>query len=238
MCNICCKSVIKGIQSKYNNLNENKISDSVHVCRKCMTDPNTLFLHDDIKNYRNKELIRELKNLIIDINKNFPVSSSRQFYFNLFDNNLHKGKERSHSRQTHDLLRNFENTYYENESNKIKEIEKNYAHCLKISIANCHEMAHFCLLYFYYKGKNRKINYKYTVFSALDADHVFFCIHEDDIKNSGIICDPWYKSVFLFKNLPEYYGITKAEALLSDSDIKSLNSYYTNLSQIRPRRFI
>lgn len=132
VCHACSQAKMNGIQSQFTKPH-NKISDYVKICRRCITNPNQLFLHDDIREYPHKEIINEYKNLVIEMNKNFPVSSSRQNQFNLYDPNLHSSKIAKiiHRNKTFELLRVFEKSYYDNEKNLIKSLEKRVPTLLK-----------------------------------------------------------------------------------------------------------
>ena len=60
-----------------------------------------------------------------------------------------------HMQMTGRLLRVYGNDFYNNEINTIKSIEKRYSHCLKVGIANCHEMALF-FVFFTFLLQNKK----------------------------------------------------------------------------------
>lgn len=231
---------IKGLNPTHFTPANHKISDEIKICRKCFVAPNRIFLHDDILLQRDS-FINELINLSIQINKNFPVSSSRQNYFEEFDHNLHMNPadRNLHMQMTGRLLRVYGNDFYNNEINTIKSIEKRYSHCLKVGIANCHEMALFCFLHFYYKIKKIYLfcNLTCNIFVANDADHVFFCVSKKDLfgRIIKIVCDPWYKSVFLLKNLSNYYNINDISDILNYEAVKNLGSTYSKLEEIPPR---
>ncbi len=152
----------------------------VPVCLNCIKNPDVFFIKDKPNNLI--ESVERVFDLCVDAinlaNKVFPISPSKQSYYDDYNPILHKtGKERRvhflFSQGSLDLLRK----RYKITKNKLQAVEDMLSEALKISIANCNEMSLFCFMYLFYAQNRREIfTTEFALFNSLTEDHVFLII--------------------------------------------------------------
>lgn len=206
---------------------------AVRVCDRCFKDPYTLFVDDGCPPNADPQLIhiyRLAKSAVIRANQVFPVSSSRQTYSNDYDPNLHDSfaSKTIHTNTSYEILRGF-TTESTGSRRGITKIEKAIQHCLKVSMANCYEMALYAYLTFIYEQCTASLDISsFGLYSLPLGDHVFLIVaprgeiippgisnsysFKDTHKNM-IVCDPWRKMIFFLRNMYDHMGITFIENL-------------------------
>ncbi|MCP3966169.1 MAG: hypothetical protein GY750_04355 [Lentisphaerae bacterium] len=233
-------------------------TESVHVCDKCIKDPYTLFIEGDPSNDRLEiqELFEFAKQAVIESNKNFPVSPSRQHYYKDFNPALHatkKAKE-AHLEETDTMLRppEYKDTVIPNQD-ILKHFEDEVRRCLKISVANCEEMCYFCYLMFHYaRMTNNVTTTDFGLHRVVLGDHIFLLIappggmlprrlvNTAEIRslrrNRTIVCDPWLKSVFFFVDQYSYMGdqLIEPKRGFDYIHLRQYHTRYTSLEELYP----
>ncbi|UDQ97471.1 hypothetical protein AAEX28_10650 [Lentisphaerota bacterium WC36G] len=229
----------------------------VPVCLKCLRDPQILFINEKTEGL--SESVVEVFDLCVEAvilaNKVFPVSPSKQSFYEDYDQNLHSESQHKvdhyqFSQNALDLLRRRYNTA----GNQLQAIEKMLTEALKISIANCKEMSLFCFMFLFYAQRRREIfTTQFALFESLDDDHVFLIISPAGIKlpkdktiifvkefehnptfKNFIICDPWKKSVFMASLYTKY--ISENERILKSHysfvKLARYNSLYRRIDEL------
>ncbi|MCP3964755.1 MAG: hypothetical protein GY750_04680 [Lentisphaerae bacterium] len=220
-----------------------------YVCDICVKSPRVLYIEDDFS--KDTPQVQDIallaKKTIISANASFPVSSSRMGYYQDYNKELfptqaeqtkHRGIVSSIMRQPQKFTDRIpvSKTVFDMLENKV-------SHCLKYSVANCHEMSKFCYLFFHYAATRRQIVIKDAELCYLPyGDHIFLLItpSENHVPRkefaaadrkiqllNTIVCDPWLKSLFYLKNYHKYIGTH----ILKKNDIshvryKKLRRYY------------
>ncbi|UDQ97447.1 FYVE zinc finger domain-containing protein [Lentisphaerota bacterium WC36G] len=201
---------------------------SVPVCDRCFKDPTVLFIDEGCP-FGASEEVRKIydfcKASIIEANRNFPVSASRQKYFGDYDSNLHDTKEDKEEHQAYSwhVLHKY-GTEVQGRTGGISAIESTIQHCLKLSIANCYEMSLYCYLKILYATQTANLHVtSYGLYDMPLGDHIFMLIapigkiipsgtsNSDNFENKHsyiIVCDPWRKMIFFLHSMTKYMGMT------------------------------
>ncbi len=202
---------------------------AMHVCDRCYKDPAVLFIEEVCPKEASaevKKLYAFAKNILIQVNRDFPVSASRQKYFGDYDPNLHvsKNEKNVHEGDSWYLMRNYSTEVHDSSVGKITRLEKIIQHSLKTSIGNCYEMALYGYLAVLYATQTGYLHVtSYGVYELPLGDHVFFLIapvgeivppgtsnsyNFEKPHSNIIVCDPWRKMLFFLRSMNKYMGMT------------------------------
>ncbi len=202
---------------------------AMHVCDRCYKDPLVLFIDESCPDNASDELKKIhkfAKDIVVSANLNFPVSGSRQRYYKDYDPNLHssKAEQKDHQEDSGSILRRYKTNTCGAADNDLSGIEGIIRHCLKVSIANCFEMALYGYLSVLYATKHGGLNtMSYGVYDLPLGDHMFLLIapigevipsgisNSENFKQAHcniIVCDPWRKMIFFLRNMSKYMGRT------------------------------